>query len=73
MPRLVLPLLVPVALVAGCSAPTEEATIANPAATSCIDQGGTYTFNTTDEAGGTCTLPDGRTVDAWELLRANTG
>jgi putative hemolysin len=35
-----------------------------------IEQGGSYTLATADTA-ATCTLADGRTVDAWGYFRAN--
>ncbi|WP_223424486.1 amidohydrolase family protein [Tateyamaria pelophila] len=44
--------------------------LANPAATFCADQGGTY--NIVDEADGqrgVCTLADGSEVDAWTYFR----
>lgn len=56
-------------LVAGCAEETGGGTeIANPSATFCVDQGGEYSLE--DE---TCTLPDGRVVDAWDYYRSETG
>jgi putative hemolysin len=66
-------LLLPAAL-AGASACTvqgDTAELANPAATYCVEQGGTYALSQPDGSGGTCTLPDGRVVDAWDFFRAN--
>ncbi len=55
---------------AGCAPKASDNTLANPAATFCVAQGGTYTIGTS-ETGGTCALPDGTIVDAWEYFRAN--
>ena len=48
--------------------------IANPAATFCVENGGTYRI-VREAAGerGICVLPDGREVDAWEYFRARHG
>jgi predicted amidohydrolase YtcJ/putative hemolysin len=45
--------------------------VANPAATFCIESGGTYK-TVTEAAGerGICVLPDGKEVDAWDYFRA---
>ena len=58
------------ALAAGCGSDTtdEPTQIANPSAVFCEEQGGTYSL-----ADGTCTLPDGSVVDAWDHYRARTG
>ena len=44
--------------------------VANPAATFCVESGGTYR-TISEDAGerGICVLPDGREVDAWEHFR----
>lgn len=55
----------------GCTASSDAVELANPAATFCVEQGGTYALSQPDGSGGTCTLPDGRVVDAWDFLRAN--
>jgi putative hemolysin len=53
-------------LVVGACAPREEpAEMANPSAVFCEEQGGEYSLKE-----GTCTLPDGSVVDAWEYYRA---
>jgi predicted amidohydrolase YtcJ len=49
----------------------DGATLVNPAATFCLDQGGRYEIRR-DEAGaaqGICILDDGTEIDAWEFLR----
>jgi putative hemolysin len=51
---------------------SDAAELANPAATFCVEQGGTYALSQPDGSGGTCTLSDGRVVDAWDFLRANS-
>ncbi|NRB00926.1 MAG: DUF333 domain-containing protein [Rhodobacteraceae bacterium] len=58
---------------AGCAQQEEEVVeIANPAATFCIESGGTYsTQEIKGGAVGFCTLPSGETVDAWEYFREN--
>ena len=50
-----------------------KTTLANPAATFCIENGGTYQLSK-DEAGnavGICILADGTKVDAWDYIRAH--
>ena len=68
-------ILIPAALagVSACTAQSDTAELANPAATFCVEQGGTYALSQSDGSGGTCTLPDGRVVDAWDFFRANAG
>ncbi|MBJ6370003.1 DUF333 domain-containing protein [Sedimentitalea arenosa] len=59
-------------LLAAC-AEENPATLANPAATFCIEEGGRYQIRK-DAAGaetGICVLPDGTEVDAWAHFRAN--
>lgn len=46
------------------SLPSGAATMANPAAQYCVEQGGSV------DASGICTLPDGTKVDEWELFRS---
>lgn len=58
------------ALCTACTVEPTDTQIANPAAEFCVEQGGTYALGTS-EAGGTCTLADGRVVDAWEYFRAH--
>ena len=58
------------ALCAACTVESTDTQIANPAAKFCVEQGGTYALGTSD-ADGTCTLADGRVVDAWEYFRAH--
>jgi putative hemolysin len=66
--------LLPLALAgaSACTVQSDATELANPAATFCVEQGGTYALSQPDGAGGTCTLPDGRVVDAWDFLRANS-
>jgi putative hemolysin len=50
-----------------------KTTLANPAATFCIENGGTYQLSK-DESGnavGICILADGSKVDAWDYIRAH--
>ncbi|WP_164658046.1 DUF333 domain-containing protein [Tropicibacter sp. Alg240-R139] len=50
-----------------------KTTLANPAATFCIENGGTYQLGK-DENGnsvGYCILSDGQKVDAWDYIRAH--
>ncbi|WP_159089095.1 amidohydrolase family protein [Tateyamaria sp. Alg231-49] len=52
------------------AAPSGSTQLANPAAVYCIEQGGTYSIENTDEGQrGWCTLSDGTVVDAWEYFR----
>ncbi|MEM6579577.1 MAG: DUF333 domain-containing protein [Pseudomonadota bacterium] len=53
------------------SSETSQSLIANPAATFCEEEGGTYRI-VSEETGerGVCVLPDGEEVDAWEFFRA---
>lgn len=45
--------------------------LANPAATYCIEIGGSYRIEDTDQGKvGICTKPDGTSQDAWTLFRA---
>ncbi len=70
MLRLVTPALGLAALTACTSDPAPE--LANPAATFCFEQGGSYDIR--DEAAGQvgyCTLADGSEVDAWDYYREN--
>jgi uncharacterized protein len=54
-------------LLSGCNSKTAspEVELANPAATYCANQGGTYDLDT-----GNCRLPDGTEIDGWEYYRA---
>lgn len=49
----------------GSSLPSGAATMANPAAEYCVQQGGTL-----DNASGMCTLPNGTKIDEWELYNS---
>lgn len=53
-------------ILGGCASDTDDAELPNPAAVYCEDQGGTVTGSEP-----MCTLPDGATVDAWDLYREN--
>ncbi|MGI1661858.1 putative hemolysin [Palleronia sp. KMU-117] len=66
-------ILLPLALAgaSACSVQSDQAELANPAATFCVAQGGTYALSQPDGSGGTCTLPDGSVVDVWDYYRAN--
>ena len=76
MTRLVAALVIG-AVVGGCGddaepSPTTVA-IANPASVYCVEQGGEVEI--VDEADGQrgyCLLPDGSSVDEWELYRSST-
>lgn len=46
------------------SLPSGAATMGNPAAEYCVQQGGSV------DGSGICTLPDGTKVDEWELFRS---
>jgi predicted amidohydrolase YtcJ len=48
------------------------AQLANPAATYCVESGGSYEITTASDGSqsGICTLPDGTKVDAWAHFRA---
>ncbi|GAA6161487.1 MULTISPECIES: DUF333 domain-containing protein [Ruegeria] len=51
--------------------PGPEVGLANPAATFCVEKGGTYDIvDGAEGQTGTCTLPDGSKQDAWEFFRA---
>ena len=52
---------------------TENAQLANPASTYCVEQGGTVEIRK-EAAGkkGYCRLPDGRVVEEWELFRSQS-
>ncbi len=66
-------------LMAMANCATDEAQVAvdaaNPAATYCVDEGGTYDIRTGSDGGqvGICVLPDGSEVDAWDYFRENAG
>ncbi len=53
----------------GAAAPAVA--IANPSATFCIEQGGTYDIRKDEDGGayGMCILADGTEVNAWEYYR----
>jgi putative hemolysin len=68
-PTILLPLAI--AGMTACTVQSDEAELANPAATFCVAQGGTYALSQPDGSGGTCTLSDGSIVDAWDYFRAN--
>lgn len=59
--------------VTACTAGKEEATatMANPASTYCIEQGGEVEIRQ-EESGavGYCHLPDGTVIEEWEYFRA---
>lgn len=43
----------------------QQTSLANPAATFCVEKGGSY-----DTGTGNCSMPDGRVVNGWDLFRA---
>ncbi len=44
--------------------------LANPAAVYCTESGGTYKIEDGEKGQfGTCSLPDGRVIDAWDYFR----
>ncbi len=64
-------------LLTGCLADDAEqipTTLANPSATYCTENGGTYESREAKSGDftGVCILADGREVDAWDHLRANS-
>ena len=63
------------AVIAQCtpSQDPQPTDLANPAATFCLDQDGTYDIrDNADGQVGICVLPDGAEVDAWSYYRENT-
>ncbi len=52
---------------------TTKTTMANPAATFCIENEGDYQIrkNADGSEYGVCVLPDGTEVDAWDFLRSH--
>lgn len=56
-----------VVLLGGCGT-DDGSQIANPSAVFCEEQGGIYSLDD-----GTCTLPDGSVVDAWDYFREQAG
>lgn len=65
-----------VAVLAATSLSAQKATkttMANPAATFCIENDGDYQIrkNADDSEYGVCILPDGTEVDAWDYLRSH--
>lgn len=64
-------------LLSGCLAQDAEqipTTLANPSATFCVENGGTYEIRDakSGDLTGVCILADGREVDAWEHFRAKS-
>ncbi len=59
-------------LATGLAAQTTT-TMANPAATFCVENNGEYQIrkNADGSEYGVCILPDGKEVDAWEYLRSH--
>ncbi len=58
-------------ILAAFTTATGAAETPNPAASFCIEQGGSYRIvDGADGQRGLCTLPDGRELDAWEHFRA---
>ena len=72
-----LPALIATGLLAAGSALAQPAktttTLANPAATFCVENGGVYEIksDTDGNQSGLCVFPDGAKIDAWDFLRAH--
>lgn len=74
-----MPALLALAVTAGAAAPalaqpaTTKTTMANPAATFCIENGGMHDIRKDDQGNefGVCVFADGTEVDAWDFLRAH--
>lgn len=66
--------LAPSLLLVGCAASQSAdrpVSIANPAATYCVEKGGTVEIRSTANGQtGYCHLPDGRVIDEWEFFRS---
>lgn len=73
MKRIVLTALVAVSATGAPAQATTKTTMANPAATFCIENDGEYQIrkNTDGSEYGVCILPDGTEVDAWDYLRSH--
>jgi len=65
--------LTALAATAALAQKTTTTTMANPAATFCVENNGTYQFRKNDDGSvyGVCILPDGTEVDAWDYLRSH--
>lgn len=61
------------ATAAAAQLPETKTTMANPAATFCVENGGTYEIRDDGEGNklGYCILPDGAEVDAWDFIRSH--
>lgn len=65
-------LMFPLLALCGCQPAEEDAQLANPAATYCIEQGGTLAPRKTAEGQTSdCQLPDGRVIEQWEFYKEN--
>lgn len=54
----------------GCAPTGPKVGMANPASTYCVDIGGSVSIQNTGGGDiGICTLPDGSTIEEWELFR----
>lgn len=54
----------------GCAPIGPNVGMANPASTYCVDMGGSVSIQNTGSGDiGICTLPDGSTIEEWELFR----
>ncbi|MGO3892373.1 MAG: putative hemolysin [Paenalcaligenes sp.] len=54
----------------GCAPTESKVGMANPASTYCVDIGGSVSIQNTGGGDiGICTLPDGSTIEEWELFR----
>ncbi|TMV07842.1 DUF333 domain-containing protein [Ruegeria sediminis] len=55
------------------SAPETKTSMANPAATFCVENDGEYQIRKDADGSeyGVCILPDGQELDAWEFLRSH--
>lgn len=57
-------------VLSGCAPTGPNVGMANPASTYCVDMGGSVSIQNTGSGDiGICTLPDGSTIEEWELFR----
>ncbi|WP_170460460.1 putative hemolysin [Ruegeria arenilitoris] len=73
MKRIVLTAAVSLAISGSFAHATTKTTMANPAATFCIENGGEYQIRKNSDGSeyGVCILEDGTEVDAWDYLRSH--
>ncbi|MEM1005605.1 MAG: DUF333 domain-containing protein [Pseudomonadota bacterium] len=73
MTRIALLAIVLLAASGAVAQKTTKTSMANPAATFCIENDGTYQLRKNEDGSvyGVCILPDGAEVDAWDYLRSH--